>query len=106
MPEGEKTISSAEVSLGQDFSASFVEKIDIQKGEDANQRVIFAKKASGEWTIENRYGALARKSNVESLLNVMHALTGDLRSEDEAVLGDFSLKDEQAIHVNVYGPDN
>ncbi len=92
-------VLQSQVDLDKGFSTGFVSKIDLYRGTSQDERIIFVKDSSGVWRLENRYRTRARKESVESLLKLVGSLRGELRSETDAVLEDFSLTDEKAIHL-------
>ena len=89
--------------IGQNFSSGFVAKIDMRRGTGNNDLLVFAKNKSGQWILENRYGTRVRKENVDPLLKQLSDLRGEVRAEDKHVFDDFSLTDEKAVHIRLYG---
>jgi hypothetical protein len=102
----EQTAAQAQVSLGQDFSAGFVSKIDLRRGHSEDERMVFIKDAAGQWTSGNGSGARVRKESVDALLKSLSALRGELRGDNPAVLEDFLLTDDKAFHLELFGADN
>ncbi len=124
---GRQALPQVDLLTDKNFSAGFVTKIEIQRGLPSalppdgqgqtgvlgGERVVFIKDASGQWTLEIPPGAPpsaemipARKDSVETLLKSLAGLRGEVRADDKAVLGDFSLTDEKAFHFQLFGTSN
>jgi len=54
------------------------------------------------WRVESSYGHPAAADRVENLLGDLTGLRGEYRSEKEAVLADYSLDDNRALHLRVF----
>ena len=100
---GRLVLAQTEPLLAKDFSQGFVTKMDVYRAGDPSERLLFAKDVSGKWVLQNHDNEPTRNEAVDSLLKSMTELRGELRSEDAAVLGDYSLKDEQAFHFQFFG---
>ena len=94
--------SSGETVVGSAFTVGDVTKLEIYRGEGKDETLTLAKDASGRWTFTSRFGTRARKEGVESLLNHLAGLRGELRSESKDLLKDYSITDDKAFHFKVY----
>lgn len=56
------------------------------------------------WRIDSYYGAPADAEKVRGFLDKVKDLGGELRSQDAAVLADYGLGADQAVHVRVLAP--
>ena len=97
--------AQTQVPLGPGFSTAFVTKVELRRGSSDPDKLVLVKDASDSWTLQSRYGTHAQKSTVEDLLRSLTDLRGEVRAEDNAVLGDFSLTDEKAFHFELSGSD-
>ncbi|MBI1883115.1 MAG: DUF4340 domain-containing protein [Chlamydiae bacterium] len=84
--------------LGKNFSADTVREIKCfrQKSEDKGVRL---KEKNGTWTVQSKFDAPAIHEKVDELLSALTSLEGELRSSSPAVLGDYGLDDENALHL-------
>lgn len=69
------------------------EAVEILKKDDA-------------WFIATEWNTRAGAERVDSLLNLLMNLRGELRSTDPELLKDYGLQDEEAVRVELYGPEN
>lgn len=91
-------------AITQDIATAFVTKIVITPaGADKASKLILSKDASGDWVIESRYNTKARKWAVDNLLGNMANLKGEPAGESKEVLNDFSILDDQGIHLELKG---
>jgi hypothetical protein len=102
-PSEELDASGTQAAVGQSFAVPEASGLDIYRGKDRAERVTLTKDASGLWTISNRFKTRARTESVQTLLDHLSDLRGELRSEDPALLKDYSIQDENAFHFEVTG---
>jgi len=93
--------SSGETVVGSKFSAADASRLDIYRGKGETERVTLSKDASGRWTVTNHFNTRARKEGVEGLLNHLAELRGELRSDTQELLKDYSITDDEAFHFEV-----
>jgi len=80
------------------FLASDVRRIEICQGKRQDDKVILARDADA-WRVETRFNAPGKKDKIEEFLKKLKSLEGEFRSEGAAVLADYQLTDETALHV-------
>ena len=82
------------------FLANKVIRVEIYSGAKPDQKVVLAK-ADDKWSVASEFNAPADGTKVKDLLEKIKKLEGERRADDPDVLGDFDLKDEQAVHFVV-----
>ena len=87
--------------LPKEIVPAAVARIEITA--PAEKALTLEKNANGDWTIPSQFNTRAAKWSIDELLKNVSGIEGELRSEKPDVLGDFSLTDEQAIHVKLSG---
>lgn len=91
--------------LPKDFKVSDVKKLELFYGAKENEKVILSKKGN-KWLIESSFDAPAKKNTIEKFLELMKDLEGENRVSSEEILGDFELKEKQALHIKIsYGTE-
>ncbi|GEM_PF-3576359 len=95
-PANEISIAE-ERTLNPGLSPAFVTRIEIRQAGDSP--AVLLKDASGEWTLESRYGAPARKDTVEALVKEFSDLRGEVRADAQDLLTDFKIDDKQGIRI-------
>lgn len=78
-------------------ATAFVNKLTILPQNDAAQGIILAKNANGDWSLQSHHNWRAQKSTVDSVLNAVAGLKGEVRSESKDVLPDFEITEDKAI---------
>lgn len=68
-------------------------------------QVMEIQKKDEGWQIISEWNTLAGTERVDSFLNQLMNLQGELRSTDPGLLKDFGLEDEEALWVELYGAD-
>lgn len=63
---------------------------------------LLLQRSGADWRVESRYGHPAANDKVEGLLGELTGLLGEYRSDDEAVLVDYSLNEGSALHLRAY----
>lgn len=66
------------------------------------QEIIRLRKRDGAWLVASRFDAPGNSTKIQQLLTQLSALQGELRADSTALLDDFRLTDEQALHLKVY----
>ncbi|UCF81290.1 MAG: DUF4340 domain-containing protein [Acidobacteriota bacterium] len=85
----------------EDFRTLDASRLEIYRGSREDDKVVLAREG-GAWFVATRYNAPANETKVGEFLKKIKNLQGELRSDEEAVLEDFRLTDENALHVAVY----
>jgi hypothetical protein len=88
-------------SLKIAFSPETATRLVLGKGAGEQDRVEL-QRANGFWRIPSLWNAKADAEKVERFLGSLSALKGEVRSEADAVLSDYGITDEQALHVTVF----
>jgi hypothetical protein len=79
------------------LSPAFISKIIVRAGDEAGVEI--KKDSSGEWWIEIPVRARAQKPVIEKLIENLSSVKGELRADSKELLKDFSISDEEAVHV-------
>jgi hypothetical protein len=90
--------------VGASFDVPSARRVDIHRLE--SERLAFVKDGSGGWSLASHFGTRVRKEPFESLLRDVSALRGELRAESADLFGDFSITEEKAIQIEVFGADD
>jgi hypothetical protein len=85
----------------EDFRTLDASRLEIYRGSRKDEKVVLAREG-GAWFVASRYHAPASETKVGEFLKKIKNLQGELRSDEEAVLEDFRLTDERALHLAVY----
>jgi hypothetical protein len=102
---GHKTISETLVKLFPDVDSASVAYIRVYKADYPDSGIGFAKKDTG-WIVSSYYGGPGKKAEIEKIIGDVVNLTGEVRSSDQALLGDFGLGDKEALHFEFYKSDS
>ena len=65
------------------------------------EKEIHLSKDNGTWIVKNHYGAYADEQKLISLFDKLDKVEGELRSGTEALLIDYGISDEQALHIKL-----
>lgn len=110
--EGDKERRAADAEALQtvrlvetEASVASVDRLLLQSGADEAKRVVIVKNTEGGWRIESRYNVRADRGQVEGLIQKASAAKGEVRPSSKDVIGDFSLKEDQAFHVALQARD-
>ena len=66
------------------------------------QEIVRLRKRDGAWVVASHFDAPANTTKIQQFLTQLSTLQGELRADSTALLGDFQLTDEQALHLKVY----
>src|SRR6516162_1190844 len=66
------------------------------------QEVVRLHKRDGTWVVTSRFDTPGNSTKIAQFLTQLSTLQGELRADSTALLGDFQLTDEQALHLKVY----
>ena len=74
---------------------------DLYRGAQP-QEVVRLHKRDGTWVVTSRFDTPGNSTKIAQFLTQLSTLQGELRADSTALLGDFQLTDEQALHLKVY----
>lgn len=100
-----KSVSESVVNIYPDFNSSSVSYIQAFKQLYPDSGLYFAKK-DGLWVITSYYGAPARQTDIDKLLEDIKKLQGEVRSTNEGLFSDYDIGDDQALYLEFLGPDS
>lgn len=66
------------------------------------QDIVRVRQRHGAWIVPSHFDAPGNGTKIQQFLTQLSTLQGELRADSTAVLGDFRLMDEQALHLKVY----
>jgi hypothetical protein len=66
------------------------------------QEIVRLRKRDGAWVVASHFDTPANTTKMQQFLTQLGTLQGELRADSTALLGDFQLTDEQALHLKVY----
>src|SRR5262249_5842681 len=84
-------------TLGGDSLSGF----DLYHGAHP-QDIVRVRKRDGAWIVPSRFEAPGNSTKIQQFLTQLSTLQGELRADSTALLGDFRLTDEQALHLKGY----
>lgn len=84
--------------MGGELSRDEVYGLKVYRGDAPDGGFTLAKRG-GDWVMTSRYDAKANASRMNTLLDNLESLEGQVRSEDASVLDGYGLSDEEAVHV-------
>lgn len=78
--------------------------VDLYQGSQPDQ-VLSLRRQGDRWQVPGYFNAPVRPGRIESLLEQIDGLEGELRADRAELLGEFDLEAEQALHLRVYTDD-
>ena len=87
------------------LKAQSITGVDMYQGRLPDQVLSMRRRGEG-WQVATYFDAPVRPSRIESLLEQVGSLEGELRADREELVGEFDLEEEQALHLRVYTDDN
>jgi hypothetical protein len=66
------------------------------------QEIVRLRQRDGAWVVTSRFDTPGNSTKIQQFLTQLSTLQGELRADSTALLGDFQLTDEQALHLKVY----
>src|SRR5215470_15363793 len=85
----------------QTLSVDGISGFDLYHGAHP-QDIVRVRKRDGAWIVPSRFDAPGDSAKIQQFLTQLSTLQGELRADATALLGDFRLTDEQALHLKVY----
>jgi hypothetical protein len=74
-------------------------------GQGRDSTAVVLERLPDKWVVRTAYGHPASQQKVDDLIKSLSDLRGEFRSKSADVLADYSLGDEQAVRVAVFGKD-
>ena len=87
------------------LKAEAITGVDMYQGGLPDQVLSLRRQGDG-WQVATYFEAPVRPSRIESLLEQIGSLEGELRADREELVGEFDLEKEQALHLRVYTSGN
>ena len=95
--------SSTDKVVAGTFTADQLDRITLGYGQD-NESVVLMSTPTG-WVVASAWDAPASMGRIDGLLRNLSDLSGEFRSDNNSVLGDYGLSDDVAVKVRAYGKD-
>ena len=86
------------------LKAESITGVDMYQGSQPDQVLRLRRQGDG-WQVPTYFDAPVRPSRIESLLEQLGSLEGELRADREELVDEFDLEEEQALHLRVYTDD-
>ena len=83
------------------LKADAITGVDMYQGSLPDQVLSLRRQDEG-WQVATYFDAPVRPSRIESLLEQIGSLEGELRADRDELLGEFDLEEAQALHLRVY----
>lgn len=77
----------------------------IVLGQGRDSTAVVLERLPDKWVVRTAYGHPASQQKVDDLIKSLSDLRGEFRSKSADVLADYSLGDEQAVRVALFGKD-
>lgn len=84
--------------------AESITGVDMYQGRMPDQVLSLRRQGDG-WRVVTYFDAPVRPSRIETLLEQVGGLEGELRADREELVAEFDLEEEQALHLLVYTGD-
>ena len=78
--------------------------VDLYQGSQPEQVLSLRRQGDG-WQVPSYFNAPVRPARIESLLEQIDGLEGELRADRAELVSEFDLEEEQALHLRVYTDD-
>jgi hypothetical protein len=85
----------------QTLHADSMRGLDLYQGARP-QEIVRLRQRDGAWVVSSHFDTPVHSSKIQQLLTQLSTLQGELRVDSTALLSDFQLTDEQALHLQVY----
>ena len=87
------------------LKAESITGVDMYQGRLPDEVLRLRRQGDG-WQVATYFDAPVRPSRIESLLEHVVDLEGELRADRDELIGEFDLEEEQALHLRVYTGDD
>jgi hypothetical protein len=84
----------------QTLHADSITGFELYRGAQPQESVRLHKR-DGVWVVTSRFDTPGNSTKIQQFLTQLSTLQGELRADSMALLGDFQLTDEQALHLKV-----
>jgi hypothetical protein len=85
----------------QTLHADSIRGFDLYHGARP-QEIVRLRQHDSAWVVTSHFDTPGNSTKIQQLLTQLSTLQGELRADSTALLGDFQLTDEQALHLKVY----
>src|SRR5262245_8189737 len=85
----------------QTLHTDSIRGLDLYQGARP-QEVVRLRQRDGAWVVNSHFDTPGNSTKIQQLLTQLSTLQGELRADSTALLSDFQLTDEQALHLQVY----
>lgn len=87
---------TSDTRLNFKFEKDNIDCITLKK---ADQVQVSLEKENGKWRVPGKWNALADSTRVQSLLDMMSNLTGELRGSSKEIFSDFGITDAESFRI-------
>jgi hypothetical protein len=84
--------------------AAAITGVDMYQGSQPDQVLSLRRQGDG-WQVASYFDAPVRLGRIESLLEQIGGLEGELRADRAELVDEFDLEEQQALHLRVYADD-
>ena len=95
--------SSTDMVVAGTITADQLDRITLGFGQDDESVVLLS--TPTVWVVTSAWDAPASMGRIDGLLRNLSDLSGEFRSDNKSVLGDYGLADDVAVKVRAYGKD-
>ena len=85
----------------QTLHADTITGFELYRGAQP-QEILRLRQRDGAWVVTSRFDTPGNSTKIQQFLTQLSTLQGELRVDSTALLDDFQLTDEQALHLKVY----
>src|SRR5215475_6648446 len=85
----------------QNLHTDSITGLELYRGAQPQESVRLRQR-DGVWVVTSRFDIPGNSPKIQQFLTQLSTLQGELRADSTALLGDFQLTDEQALHLKVY----
>ena len=85
----------------QTLHADSITGFELYRGAQPQESVRLRQR-DGAWVVTSRFDTPGNSTKIQQFLTQLSTLQGELRADSTALLDDFQLTDEQALHLKVY----
>src|SRR5215471_17028027 len=85
----------------QTLHTNSITGLELYRGAQPQESVQLRQR-DGVWVVTSRFDTPGNSTKIQQFLTQLSTLQGELRADSTALLGDFQLTDEQALHLKVY----
>ncbi len=97
MKPGVATVPESEDLISHKVSLDHISEAVFRMGTSGKE--VYLVKEKGRWVVQSHYGISANETVLSTFLDKLDKLDGELRSNDSALLRDYGISDEEAVHI-------